>query len=113
MNDVTSYQARVLEELDKLLAGLSETLNYDDAKLNLYGSNVAYEMTLEMTLEITFEKSIEGRFIFIDTLLNDKIVISSRYDVYNDDTTHIFKKPLNKDELEKIANFVSEESEGF
>ena len=109
MNDVTNYQARVLEELDKLLAGLSETLNYDDAKLNLYGSNDTHGMTLE----ITFEKSIEGRFIFIDTLLNDKIVISSRYDVYNDDTTHIFKKPLNKDELEKIANFVSEESEGF
>lgn len=107
--DITNYQAHVFEELDELFAGLSETLNYDDAKLNLYGSNATHGMTLE----ITFEKSIEGRFIFIDTLINDKIVISSRYDVYNDDTTHIFKKPLNKDELEKIANFVSEESEGL
>lgn len=100
--DITSYQGQVLETLDELLVALSETLTYE-GELNLYQGDIS--------IKITFEQSIEGRFIFIDTLLNDEVVISSRYDDDNDDSAHIFKKPLNKDELKAIADAVSEKRE--
>lgn len=98
MNDVTNYQAHVFEELDELFVALSEKLIFE-GELDLPHDDIL--------LKVVFEQSIEGRLIFIDTLINEERVISSRYDNDNEDSSHIFKKPLDKDELEKIADAVS------
>ena len=103
MKCVTNCQSQLFEELDELFVALSETLMFD-GDLNMF-----YDDFLnKITLKVTFEQSIEGRFIFVDILLNDELVISSRYDDDNDDSEHVLKKPLDKNELEKIADAVSE-----
>ena len=99
MNDVTNYQAHVFEELDELFVALSEKLIFE-GELDLPHGDIL--------LKVVFKQSIEGRLIFIDTLINEERVISSKYDDDNDDSEHVFKKPLDKDELEKIADAVSE-----
>lgn len=99
MNDVTNYQGQVLNELDELFVALSEKLIFE-GELDLPHDDIL--------LKVTFEQDIDRRLIFIDTLLNGEKVISSRYDNNDDYAVQVFKKPLNKDELEKIADAVSE-----
>lgn len=98
MNNVTNYQAHVLEELDELFVAMSEKLIFE-GELDLPHDDIL--------LKVIFEQDIDRRLIFIDTLLNGETVISSRYDNDDDYAIHVFKKPLDKDELEKIADTVS------
>ena len=98
MNDVTSCQNQLFDELDELFVALSEKL-ISDGELELSHGNVL--------LKVVFERDYDdSRFIFIDTSVNGELFLLSRYDNNNDDIAHTFKNPFNKAELHKVEKVI-------
>ena len=98
MNDVTSCQNQLFDELDELFVALSEKL-ISDGELELSHGNVL--------LKVVFERDYDdSRFIFIDTSVNGELFLLSKYDNNNDDTAHTFKNPFNKAELHKVEKVI-------